>query len=233
MQKLKYGKLSRDRFGAHSKIINLVGKHKDILEVGCVSGYMSREIVKRNNRVWGVDIDPVSAKIAKRYCQRVIIGDIERTGTLDKLKGRKFDRIILADTLEHLKDPPETLSRLVKYLKVDGTMIISVPNIAFLTNRILLLLGKFDYTDYGIMDRSHLRFFTRKTLTAMIKSSGLKIVNFDYVANFTQLPLFMQTIYPIVQGKDWFRRLEYKIAGLWKDALAVQFVVVCKKNGKS
>ena len=140
------------------------------------------------------------------------------------------NRILNGDILEHLKNPKYILNTLKTLLKEDGLLYISVPNIAFLTNRLLYLQGKFEYTNIGIMDDSHLRFFTKSSILGLAKSVGLKIIRIDYVGNFTQLPLYMKLFYPILGEKKWWRIFEYKLSGLWPEGLAVQFLLICKKR---
>lgn len=217
-----------DIFGIHQKIISCVGTGKNVLEVGCASGYLARELKKNGCRVIGIEINPIAARNAKKYCQEVIAGDIENPKTIAQLQNRRFETILLADVLEHLRNPESILRQLVKYLKDDGQIIISVPNTGFLTVRLRLLLGQFDYSDWGIMDRTHLRFFTKDSILKLVENSGLKTTKVDYAVNFTQLPLYMQTLYPILGKKDWWRKLEYKIAGFWPTGLAVQFLLVCR-----
>lgn len=226
----KYKRLSNDEFGAHQKIISLVGQGKKVLELGCASGYMSEELTKKGCLVTGVEIEVGLAKEAERNCQKLVIGDIENHKTWEKLKGEKFEVIILADILEHLKDPERVLENLVKFLGNEGKVIISVPNIGFLTARLRHLIGRFDYTEWGIMDKTHLRFFTQNSILTLVKNSGLGIEKMDYIANFTQLPLYMQTLYPLVGGRRWWRRIEYKITGFWPRGLAVQFLLLCRKK---
>lgn len=222
----------RDTFGVHQKIIECIAANKSILEIGCGSGYLLRELQKKGCRITGIEIDPVAAEKAKVVGLKIIAGDIEEEKTLGLVGREKFNTIILADVLEHLRDPESVLGKLVKYLKDNGQIIISVPNIGFLTSRLRLMLGQFDYSDWGIMDRTHLRFFTKDTISTLVKNSGLKVERFDYIANFTQLPLYMQTLYPIFGKKDWWRRLEYKITGFWPAGLAVQFLLICRPFDK-
>lgn len=220
-------KLVSDQFGVHQRIITLVKPKIKILEIGCASGYLSEQLTKKGCIISGIEINPREAEKATRFCQEVVVGDVESPATLKKIK-ETFDLIILADVLEHLRDPESVLGRLLKFLNEEGRVIISVPNIAFLTNRLLLLKGQFDYTEWGVMDKTHLRFFTRDSITTLIKRCGLEIEKFDYIANFTQLPLFMQTLYPIFGNRGWWRKLEYKIAGFWTEGLAVQFLILCR-----
>lgn len=225
--KMSVFRLEQDKFGAHQKIINWVGSNKKVLEIGCASGYMSKEFKKKGCVVTGIEINPEAAEEAKKHCQGVIIGDVEAQATIGELRNKEFGIIILADVLEHLRGPEVVLRNLIKFLEKKGKMIISVPNIGFLTNRLLHLSGRFDYTDWGIMDKTHWRFFTRDSILKLIEKSGLKVEKLDYVANFTQLPLYMQTLSPILGKKPWWRRLEYKITGLWPAGLAVQFLLIC------
>jgi SAM-dependent methyltransferase len=93
-------------------------------------------------------------------------------GDLPSLDAR-FDYVLLADVLEHLQHPERVVAWTLRYLKPDGRLLISVPNVAHLYVRWKLLWGAFDYQDRGILDRTHLRFFTRKTFAAFIEDCGL------------------------------------------------------------
>ena len=214
-----------DPFGVHQQIIKLAGRNKRILEIGCAGGYMSHAFIKHGCSVTGVEIDSEVAKKSQKICHKLIVGDIENQAVINRLKDTKFEVIIIADVLEHLKTPHLALARLVELLDKNGKIIISVPNIGFLTNRWLHLLGRFDYTRWGIMDENHLRFFTKKTILQMVDKVGLKVDRIDYVGNFTQLPLYMQTLYPLVGKRKWWRKIEQQITRLWPEGLAVQFLV--------
>ena len=228
MRECNYQQFSRDPFGAHRKVVDWVEPGTLILEVGTATGYMSQELSRKGCVVWGVEIDKEAARKAENFCQKVLVGDIEDKALLSKLQGQRFDTIILADVLEHLKDPQATFRNLTPHLKKNGKIIISTPNIAFLTQRLLLIFGKFDYMDTGIMDRTHLRFFTKKTILELVGSAGLSVRKFDYVGNFTQLPFYMHTLYPILHRYHRWRSMEYKLSGFWQEGLAVQFLLLCK-----
>ncbi len=228
--KSKYATFVPDPFGVHQKLVDSVPSGSLVLDIGCATGYLACELIKKDCQVVGIEKDMQSARLAGRYLKRVIAGDVEDPKTLAKLNPTKFDTIILADVLEHLRDPLMTLKMIKRYITPDGTALISVPNIAFLTVRLQLLLGRFDYTDYGIMDRTHLTFFTKRTLLALIKQSGLKLVKLVGIGNFTQLPLYMQTLYPLVGKKFWWRTLEQKVTSWWPEGLAVQFLLTCENS---
>lgn len=217
-------------FGVHQKIIQSVPNGSAILEIGFASGYIAEKLKKNGNTIVGVEINKQDALRAKNIYEKIVIGNIEDINILKKIGTRKFDVIIFADVLEHLQDPNFVLKNIKKLLSPKGNIIISVPNIAFLTNRFLHLLGNFDYQDWGIMDRTHLRFFTYKTLLQLVQSSGLHISQFDYIGNFTQLPLYMQTIHPLFRQRLWWKKIEHAITGLWPQGLAVQFFLILNLN---
>lgn len=165
----------------HMKIIKYIGNDKTVLDVGCSTGYIARELKKKGCHVVGIEIDEVAAEMARNYCGKVIVGDIEEVKELPYPDGY-FDVIILSDVLEHLKRPDVVLLKLKRYLKPGGFVIASIPNIARLEYRLKLLFGKFDYEDYeksGILSSAHLRFFTRKTARKLFETSGYKIIKVD------------------------------------------------------
>lgn len=223
-------RISDDPFSVHQLLISCVPQNTRILEIGCAAGYITCALVKKNCQVTAVEINPYMAKTARKYAQTMIAGDIETKETVERLGDKKFDCLILADVLEHLKDPQATLKKLAGFLIKKGEVYISVPNIGFITNRLLHLLGRWDYMEYGSMDRTHLQFFTKKTIEKLILNCGLRIKKSEYIGNFTQLPLFMQTIFPLVQKQNWWRRVEAGITNIWPAGLAFQFFYVCQKN---
>lgn len=214
MENIKYSKFDPSgagKYSIHNLLVNFTGKNKKVLEIGCATGYISRKLKENGCEVIGLEIDEESVRIAGSICDRIICGDIE----IIQLPDEKFDVILLGDVLEHLKNPQKILRKLVKNLKSDGRVIISIPNVAHLKIRAGLLFGRFNYTKDGILDESHLRFFTYKSITNLIKSAGLKIENEDLSPGI-QVPFL-----PIF--------LKYKIAKLWKTMFALQFLFVCKK----
>ncbi len=126
-----------------------------ILDIGCGSGALG-EIIKNNgNYVEGVTISEQEAEIARNKLDKVFVFDVESDNYLIT---NEYDVILFADILEHLRNPWVILERFNQYLKKDGEIIISVPNVATWTIRFSLMLGAFNYSRTGLMDRSHLRF---------------------------------------------------------------------------
>lgn len=209
---LKYSKFYDVKYGAHAKMVQLVGKNKKVLEIGCATGYISKKLKENGCQVIGIEIDSSAGRIAKRYCKNVIIADVE---SLKKISYKNFDVLLFGDVLEHLKDPSNVLKRFRKYLKKNGYVVLSVPNIAFWFIRLKLLFGKFEYGDYGILDRTHLKFFTLKSLKKLLDDGGYKIVKIDVTP---------RSMSPLI---NW---LIYGFTKLWKSLLAYQFLIVAVKR---
>ena len=145
------------------EIINLVtddiNKKINVLDVGCGIGATLLEIKNKykNATLYGIEISPYSGRVAQNICN-CIIGNIENE--VLSYEENFFDYIILGDVLEHLVDPWKIIYDLKKYLKQDGYIIASIPNIMHISVLRKLLNGSFSYTESGILDKTHLRFFT-------------------------------------------------------------------------
>jgi len=106
-------------------------------------------------------------------------------GVVRKLDGKRFDRVLLMDVLEHLRRPGQILQQAHGVVKRDGLLIVSLPNVANIFVRLMLLFGRFDYKERGILDRTHLRFFTRRTARRLLEENGYTVVREEY----TVIPL--------------------------------------------
>jgi SAM-dependent methyltransferase len=157
----------------HADVVRLVGESARVLELGPATGYMSRAFVNRGCSVVGIETDAKMAERAAEVCERVIVGDLDDLDLEVELGEDRFDAIVAADVLEHLKDPLAALKRLRPFLKPGGSFVISVPNVAHGSVRLALLSGHFDYQDIGLLDSTHLRFFTRETLEQMLDEAEL------------------------------------------------------------
>jgi methionine biosynthesis protein MetW len=161
-----------------TKFIQMIPRGSRVLEVGCANGalsaYLTRELACE---VVGIELNPEAAYQAERHCSRVIIADVEKDA-LDRAEGR-FDVITFGDLLEHLVSPGTVLSRCRHLLSSTGFVLISVPNVAHYTVRLRLLRGQFDYEHHGLIDHTHLRFFTLRTARQMLADSGYQISAFD------------------------------------------------------
>ncbi len=156
-----------------TKVLRLIGENKRVLELGSAVGSMTR-LMKENNgcTVVAMELDPAMARMAEPYCERMVVGNVESMD-LDAAFGEdRFDVIVAADILEHLYDPWACLRKIRKFLRPEGYLVISVPNVAHNALLAQLLSGRFPYQEKGLLDRTHLRFFTRLNLQDMLLSSG-------------------------------------------------------------
>lgn len=169
------------------KICYWLGSDKEILELGCHSGYYSSWISKNNCRITGVDINNKALELAMPYLKAGICYDIEDIGIWNNFKKDSFDVILLMHIIEHLKSPESVLKKAVEYLKTDGLVIVGLPNICNAKDRFNITFGRFEYTEIGVMDITHLRFFNFATAYNLINKSGLIVE--DYYSPWQVNPL--------------------------------------------
>jgi O-antigen biosynthesis protein len=146
----------------------------DILEVGCSAGYFGAALKDVGHKVWGVEPSHDAAEVALSLLDGVFEGFIQ-----DYFKAncdRKFDVIVFGDVLEHISYPEEVLLLCRAHLNTNGAIVASVPNVAHLAIRTMLLEGRWDYAELGILDRTHLRFFTRSSLTQLFSNSAYQVL---------------------------------------------------------
>lgn len=132
-----------------------------ILDVGCGAGDNARLIrtVNPDAKIVGITLSSEEAELARPYMVAVHVVDLDNSD-LSFLENRTFDAILLSHVLEHLKDPVAVLRQALSYLRVGGQMLIAVPNVMEYKYRLRFLCGRFEYEDCGILDRTHLHFFT-------------------------------------------------------------------------
>jgi SAM-dependent methyltransferase len=208
------------------RVLHEAGRPLRILEIGTADGYLTRLMAQQGHHVVGVDSDQTAAAAASIYCEAFHLGDIEG---LDLDWGQRFDCLILADVLEHLRDPASVLMRLRSALAPQGCAIVSVPNVAHLTVRLGLLAGRFQYADRGILDRGHLRFFTLTSLLAMLADCGF------CASRVLATPAPVQLVLPFTRHPifDPVHRLHLAAVACRKTLLAYQFVVVAEPDRPS
>jgi O-antigen biosynthesis protein len=129
----------------------------------------------KNCEVYGIEINADAAESARAYCTEVQVGDLDLRDLSSFYPGNKFDRIIFGDVLEHLKNPEAVLESAHAMLSSSGRIVASIPNIAHGAVRLALLNGEFDYSELGILDSTHLRFFTLDTVREMFLKAGFEI----------------------------------------------------------
>lgn len=166
---------------SHHQIVRRIPQYAQVLELGCACGEMSAMMKRyRQAQVFGVEKDPHSAWQAQRHCKYVFTEDLDDPHSLDALQFEKFDVITLVDVLEHLQHPEALLKRLKPLLLDESTVLLSVPNVAHASVRLELLTGDFRYEEAGILDSTHLKFFTLNSLKTLLQQSGFVINEIDY-----------------------------------------------------
>lgn len=164
---------------SNSLILREVKPNSNVLEFGCAHGRMTKYLKENLNcSVTIVEKDFSAGKEASKFATKSYIGvfgNIEQYYWKDQNPSIKYDYIIFADVLEHLYDPWAILLEVKYHLKDDGYILISVPNIGHNAVIIDLLNDKFDYREIGLLDNSHIRFFTEKSLKEMVEKVGLKV----------------------------------------------------------
>lgn len=167
--------LKDSKYSSHYYFQFFAGNKNDILDIGCGEGFFAERLARAGNKIVGVDILPdIKQRDALlKYFQADLDQGLD--SMIEKIDSYKFDKVLLQDVLEHLRYPEVVLRDCVRVLKPNGQVVVSVPNIANITVRISLLFGKFEYTDRGIMDKTHLRFFTQKTARRMLEECGYEI----------------------------------------------------------
>ena len=218
--------LKSDPHSSHSVILRLLGEGRGrrALDVGAADGFLAELLTRRGWQVTALERDPAQAAKARGRCHDVIVADLD--GAAPRLEG-VFDAIVYGDVLEHLSDPLPVLVALNRSLAAGGRVIVSVPNVAHLWVRLSLLLGRWDYGDRGILDRTHLRFFTRRSFLRFLGDAGLDLE--ELVATPVPLP---QVVPPRFHGGvlDAVHGFSAGAARVWKAGLGYQLIGVCRRS---
>ena len=234
----------------HHGILRQVGTGMKILDVGCGYGQNGEAMIKKNNIVFGVDILPIAVEKAKTRLTYAAVADFSRPESIpEEIKREKFDMVVFSDILEHVYDPMCLIRNALPLMKENAIMLVSVPNTANWLNRLKLLFGNWEYTVSGMMDRTHIRFFTLKSLKRLIKAAGFEVIN------VYATPYFLRGLVGI-QARNWifpesregrpsapdalanspyykfYMKYIYKpeafIANLWKSMFAYQLVITAR-----
>ncbi len=168
--------LKASKHSSHYYFVHLTGRNHKVLDVGCGEGFFARRLVREDNRITGIDVLPEIK--CRNSVEQYIQADLDAGlgEAKPQLAGQKFDRILLQDVLEHLRYPDRMLKDCAEFVAPQGQVLVSLPNIANITVRLMLLLGRFDYTERGILDKTHVRFYTRRTARKLLKENGYSVV---------------------------------------------------------
>ncbi|WP_116473691.1 glycosyltransferase [Zobellella maritima] len=194
------------------------GRSLHILEVGCSSGYLGAALREAGHQVFGVEPCHEAAQVAAKVLDNVFEGCVQ--DFFSENPELKFDVVIFGDVLEHIADPNDVLELTRNYLTTSGVIVASVPNVAHICMRAMLLEGRWDYTDLGIMDRTHLRFFTKKTLINLFTESAYQVSD---IVSTTLTPDNFETMFGENLDKDILRLLQLFV----KNSESLDFQYVC------
>jgi SAM-dependent methyltransferase len=204
-------------------LLSLIPKEvKKIIEVGSSSGALAREFKKiaSDNHYLGLEIDQRYVSLSERYCDQVLLLDIEQAD--DNFWNDNADRDcwIFGDTLEHLRDPWKILKKIRSIIPTDGNIVACIPNVQHWSIQVKLNMGNFTYEDSGLLDRTHLRWFTRKTIIDMFDATDFRIVaGYPRIFNEPNKDKFL----PIIEQLAKEAGGDPKVAR--EDALPLQYVL--------
>ena len=158
---------------AAARLARLVQPGQKVLELGTGPGTVTRILHSKACKVTGVEMDPETLAMCQPFCEKTLQANLEDPHWYESLQNEKFDVVLCADVLEHLRDPRPLLSLLPSFLNDQGFVLMSLPNASHLTVVASLLAGRFPYQSKGLLDNTHLRFFGREDIDALLRECGL------------------------------------------------------------
>ena len=215
-----------DPHSSHALILDWLGagEGRRIVDVGAADGLLARRLTERGWLVTGIESDWALAEAGAAHCHTMVQANLNMA--VPDLGG-PFEAIVYGDVLEHLVDPLGVLVGLNRFLGAGGAVVVSIPNIAHLWVRLSLLAGRFDYGDRGILDRTHLRFFTERSLRALLREAGLR------VERWSATPVPLPQVVPTSWQGRWLDRVHSVNAGVARRLprlLGYQFVVLGRQE---
>ena len=226
---LRYNSSTIDPFESTSIIISFIKPGSRVLDIGCGTGTVSHAIRReRDIDILGIEPNRERADAARKLGLTVIDGVY--TADIPAEHGR-FDYIILADVLEHLEDPFALLASLQDALTGEGRLIASLPNVAHWTVRLNLLRGRFDYQPTGIMDATHLRWFTKASVTALFEAAGYEIDVITHSAG-AWMPEYRRWPFSAIKEHRRPKFINW-LASRWHGLFACQHVLSAKRRTTS
>ena len=200
---------------AFVRVVSAHGGAPVVLDVGCWNGTLGRVLIAECGAIVdGMERDEGQAAIARVNGYRnVDVANLDRV--IPDSGDQMYDFILFGDVLEHLVDPGRLLLSLSRRLRPGGRVLVSLPNVAFVVNRLSHLLGHWDYKDYGVMDRTHLRFFTRRTMVALVEGAGMRVTRVEGYVGLHKYP--------------WIVREPLRFMGrIWPTMFAIQIVLTAE-----
>ncbi|MCD6498695.1 MAG: methyltransferase domain-containing protein [Deltaproteobacteria bacterium] len=206
------------RYELHERMAMHVPPGSRVLEVGCEVGHLTGLLVERNCVVHGIDPNP--GPMARSKAAACFVGNFHRVA--EYAAGHQYDRIVLADVLEHIEEPEKLLRALRPLLSDGGRILASTGNVAHWFVRFSLLAGRFHYTPRGILDSTHLRLYTPDSFAQLLSDSGYRVVERDVAV----LPI--EELHRVLSDgivADGLRRLAYVASRAMPGLMAYQTIV--------
>jgi predicted TPR repeat methyltransferase len=211
---------------SHRILIDLIGRYSNgagmLLDLGAAGGELGQALRKQFKRTIGFEFDVDRIADLRDRFDQAVIADLESVRQLPA----RADAIVLADILEHLRDPSALLSCVRQSLTPDGHLFVSVPNIANVTVRLGLLFGIFEYRERGILDSSHLRFYTMRSIKREIESAGFRLIAF----RGSSVPI--RLIVP--KAPEFLLRVGERmltiVTRIWRGLFAYQIIIVARRR---
>lgn len=209
------------------KLFDFVGASSSVLDIGCSSGNFGKELIAQKDcQVVGIDINDNDLKIAARHLTKALKRNIEHDDVSDL---GMFDHVVMADVIEHLVDPVAALKKVKKLLKTGGTLVFSVPNMANIANRVELLGGRFEYTEYDMLDETHLHYYDHIELEKVLARAGFKVEQYNNTIRDVPRSVLMAQLEKLgLQANEDFLKMASNL-----DATSHQFIGVARPLSKS
>ena len=217
-----------DPNGSQGKVLAWVPPAKKILELGPGPATITRHLKPITEFLVCIEADPAFAEETRPFCDELIRGNIEDPVTWERLRalGYMYDLVICADVLEHLVDPWAVLRTLKQVLHPTGRILASIPNIAHWSVRWELLRGHFKYQEEGLLDRTHLRFFTLSTIDQLFRETGYAISRKTFTYN-NDIGLFFR----FLRGLGFTRPIERWANSHFPTLMSYQVIVEASPSG--
>ncbi|HEX8251889.1 MAG TPA: class I SAM-dependent methyltransferase [Thermoanaerobaculia bacterium] len=212
---------------SHRILIDLIHRHArrggTLLDLGAAGGELGEAVRAHFSRTIGFEYNSDCVGDLCTRFDSIVVADLERIESLPP----NADAIVLADVLEHLRSPASALTVVRQALRDDGRLFISVPNIANITVRLGLLFGIFEYRDRGILDHTHLRFYTKRTIRREVENAGFRIVEMGGSSVPIRLIIGRYTPEPILRLGE---KLLVWLTRAWRGLFAYQIILVAAKK---
>ncbi|HEY0383964.1 MAG TPA: methyltransferase domain-containing protein [Candidatus Elarobacter sp.] len=164
-----------DPNSSYAKAYALIPAGSRVLDLGCGAGELASYLAARGDRVWGVDINAAALASAAASCVATRVADLETADLVDLFPGLRFDVVVFADVLEHVREPWNLLQASRAVLDTGGRVVASIPNFAHAAVRLAVVSGSMPYRGLGILDDTHVRFFTLNGVASLFEESGFRL----------------------------------------------------------